>query len=597
MAWSFARSMAAVLTWRLALAMAVAIALAFAEGAGLLLLVPLLAAIGLAADGGPGSRVADLAMRAFAAVHLTPSLGGVLAVFVGLSFLYSALYRAHLLLGPALEQRYVTHLRTRLYAAILSARWSTLAGRRSSDLVYALTNDATRVATAAYQALTLLGNVAVSAIYVAFAARLSWPMTLTVAAVGLVLLWTQRGRTRRSADRGEAYSEATRRLFGMASQSLSGLKVAKSVGAEQRDVEIFSGLNRELGRTYRAMLKAFADSRTRLDLFSAVAMSGLLLAAVNGAGLRGAALLLLVFVFARVMPRVMSIQESVQLVASGLPSYQAIASLTAELERAMEAPADVDGARLGLERHIRLVDVSYRYASGVQALERVSLTIPSGRTVAIVGASGAGKSTLADLLMGLVECQEGSMEVDGSRLDMQRLRQWRRSVGYVPQEAFLLHDSIRANFRWAVPAATEPEMLEALDRAAARPFVDASPAGLDTIVGDRGVNLSGGERQRLTLARALLARPDLLIMDEATSALDALNEQQILRSLAELHGRLTIVMITHRLSAIRDADLIYVLEQGRVVGAGGWKELALRDGPFKRLLDAQQSDAESPVAP
>ena len=238
-------------------------------------------------------------------------------------------------------------------------------------------------------------------------------------------------------------------------------------------------------------------------------------------------------------------------------------------------------------------DVSFRYSdTAAPALDRVTIDMPSGRTTAIVGASGAGKSTLADLVMGLLTPSSGAVTIGGRPLDAGSVAAWRRSVGYVAQDGFLLHDTIRNNLRWARPSATDAEMWNALDQASARMFVEAHPDGLDAVVGDRGIRLSGGERQRLVLARALIVHPSVLILDEATSALDALNEAAILTTIGSLKGRLTIVLITHRIAATRSADLVYVLDGGRVVERGAWTELAARpDGAFRALVDAQRLDA------
>ena len=218
-------------------------------------------------------------------------------------------------------------------------------------------------------------------------------------------------------------------------------------------------------------------------------------------------------------------------------------------------------------------------------LAGVSLRLRAGTVTGLAGASGAGKSTIADLVMGLLRPTSGTVSIDGHVLADGDVRAWRRSIGYVPQDTFLLHDTVRANLHWARPDATEQEMWLALDQASAGDFLRTRGEGLDAVVGDRGIRLSGGERQRLALARALLLEPDLLILDEATSALDAANEQQILEAVQQLAGRITVLLITHRLAALRGAQEIHVIAGGRVVESGGWDELAARpDGEFRRLL-------------
>jgi ATP-binding cassette subfamily C protein len=195
---------------------------------------------------------------------------------------------------------------------------------------------------------------------------------------------------------------------------------------------------------------------------------------------------------------------------------------------------------------------------------------------AIVGPSGAGKSTLADLMMGLLAPDEGVVLIDALPLSGKHLHAWRRSVGYVPQENFLFHDTIRTNLQWAKSDATESEMRRALESAAALDFVTALPSGLDTVVGDRGVRLSGGERQRIALARALLRNPNLLLLDEATSSLDSENERRIQQAVERLHGDITVVVIAHRLSTVSRADQVVLLDEGKVVETGTWQELMQR---------------------
>jgi ATP-binding cassette subfamily C protein len=243
---------------------------------------------------------------------------------------------------------------------------------------------------------------------------------------------------------------------------------------------------------------------------------------------------------------------------------------------------------------VRFDSVSFKYEDGAQpALASVKLTIPAGQTTAIVGPSGAGKSTLADLLLGLIVPTEGRVLVDETPLTPGLLPAWRDQIGYVPQDSFHFHDTVRTNLLWARPDASEAELQEALEVAAAG-FVKRLPQGLDTVLGDRGVRLSGGERQRIALARALLRRPAMLILDEATSSLDSENERRVQDAIERLHGRLTILIITHRLTTVRRADLIHVLDGGEVVESGNWDALLNGStGRFRSLCDSQGLSVDS----
>jgi ATP-binding cassette subfamily C protein len=233
-----------------------------------------------------------------------------------------------------------------------------------------------------------------------------------------------------------------------------------------------------------------------------------------------------------------------------------------------QEPRAVNSSRpFRLREGLRLEGISFRYQADRPefVIQDAHLHIPARTMVGVVGPSGAGKSTLADLLMGFLTPESGVILLDGRELRGDLLRRWRCCVGYVPQETFLFHDTIRANLLWAKSDATEADMWSALHGAAADQFVRRLPQQLDTIVGDRGATLSGGERQRIALARALLRRPALLLLDEATSHLDRESEARIREALRLLRGEVTIVVISHRTSSIEDADQILVLQGGRVL--------------------------------
>ncbi|GAB4170430.1 MAG: glucan ABC transporter ATP-binding protein/ permease [Thalassobaculales bacterium] len=236
--------------------------------------------------------------------------------------------------------------------------------------------------------------------------------------------------------------------------------------------------------------------------------------------------------------------------------------------------------------------VTFAY-EGRPALHDFSVSVPAGTTVALVGATGAGKSTAMALLYRLWDPQAGRITLDGIDLRQATLESLRRNIGVVFQEGLLFHRTIADNLRVGRPAASAAELEAAARRAQAHDFIMAQPQGYDTLVGERGAGLSGGERQRLSIARALLKDPPVLILDEATSALDTATEASVQRALREVMGGRTCFVVAHRLSTIRDADLILVLDHGRIVERGRYAELAAAGGTFARLIAATAARSPS----
>jgi ATP-binding cassette, subfamily C, bacterial len=587
----FAGALAAVSPRLAGLTVVLTLAVGLLEGISLLALVPLLELVGLDAQTGGVGRMLNLFRTSFAGVGLEPTLPAVLAAYVAIVAAQSVLQRQQTLVQTRLREAIVHAVRTRLYRAIAGTTWAYFSRARLSHFGQLLTGRVDRVTSAAHYLLDLFVSTVLVLVYAGLALRVSPLITLFVMALGAALVLGMRGRLARARAAGQSSVMASSQLYSATFDHLQAMKTARSYGAEQRHAERFAELSRRMGESSVRAIETVVVSRQWMTIGSAVVLALVVYVSQAVAHLTPAALFLLIFLFARLVPRVTSLYDKAQTLAADLPAFEQLMQAEAECLAAAE-PLPASRRVVPLDRSIECRDVTVRYRGPAEppALDGVSLRIAAHATTAIVGPSGAGKSTLADVLMALIAPTAGALLVDGQPITPDAHVSWRAQIGYVAQDTFLFHDSVRANLLWASPDATDVDVWEALEQAAAADFVRSLPQGLDTVVGERGVLLSGGERQRLSLARALLRKPRVLLLDEATSAVDSENERRILQAIDRLHTQVTIVIITHRLSTIRNADMIYVLDAGRVVESGTWDGLAHASGRFRDLCLAQGVD-------
>jgi ATP-binding cassette subfamily C protein len=580
------------MSWKVALAVALTLCLSATQGAQLLLLVPLMQLVGLDVQQGSVGWLAELVSSVFATVGVRPTLITVLGAFLLFTAGLELIARWQTTFNFKLQQDFVASLRQRLYRAIVNTDWLTFSRRRSSDFTHALSTELDRVGDATMYLLRLITDAILACVYVLLALRLSAGLTALVFVSGAGLLLLLRGKTRAARWTGGDISLATNALYAAAIEHLSGMKTVKSYDVEERNADIFSRLVDKVAQVRLNAVRNYAGTRFWFAAGSAIILSITLFVSLEVLGISTAGLLLLLFLFHRIIPLFKDGQQSYQQFLNGLPAFAGVMEMQGWCEAAAEPQAERQ-EEVELRGSIRFEGVSFGYGGdgGIPAVAGLDLEIRAEETTAIVGPSGAGKSTVADLVMGLIVPDRGRVLVDEVPLSPKRMRSWRAQIGYVAQDTFLFHDTVRANLLWARPEATDEEIWRALRSASAEKFVSALPAGMETVVGDRGVRLSGGERQRLALARALLREPSLLILDEATSSLDSENEKRILRAIDELHGRITILVITHRLSTIRGADVIHVLERGHLVESGDWDTLVGRESSrFSALQRAQSTD-------
>jgi subfamily B ATP-binding cassette protein MsbA len=384
-------------------------------------------------------------------------------------------------------------------------------------------------------------------------------------------------------------------IVGRLNESLGGIRIVKTYTAEPREARVFAHRIHRLLRNVAAGMTAVAAG-SALGQLAAGAIGAIIMVMGGRSVLAGTMslgdLFLYMFLAALLAPPL------TQLVTVTVEIAEAVAGLDRVSEIVRLGREDDDAGRQSVEDiagHIAFDHVSFEYEPGVPVLRDVSLEAPAGSTTALVGPSGAGKSTLVSLVMALNRPVSGRLLVDGQDLEHHRLRDYRSHLGVVLQDNFIFDGTIAENIRFARPQAGRDEVERAGRIAHCAEFVERFPNGYDTVVGERGVKLSGGQRQRVAIARAILADPRVLVLDEATSSLDAESEALIQDGLRSLRRGRTTFVIAHRLSTVRGADQILVLDAGRIVERGSHDALMTAGGRYRELYEKQYHAEREPL--
>ena len=398
---------------------------------------------------------------------------------------------------------------------------------------------------------------------------------------------------------GPLYADVREKVGDLSSRlanNLGGIATIKSFTAEQREAKRL----KESSEAYvEANRRAIRISSAFIPVIRMAILAGFLatftvggMMALEGS-LNVGAYGVLVFLTQRLLWPLTGLAEVIDLFERAMASTRRILDLLAEPVhvrdeggRALEEPVKGD---------VELDKVSFHYPSSGAGIRDISLTVPAGNTLALVGATGSGKSTLIKLLLRFYDPSNGEIRIDGQPIRDLSLNSLRGSIGLVSQDVYLFEGTIRENLAYGNPAATDADIIDAAKTAEAWSFIEALPEGLDTPVGERGVRLSGGQRQRLSLARALLKDPPILVLDEATSAVDNETEAAIQRSLKRIGHNRTVIMIAHRLSTIVDADSIAVIEGGKVLEQGTHRELLEQDGAYANQWRVQTGQIQAAV--
>ncbi|HMV54547.1 MAG TPA: lipid A export permease/ATP-binding protein MsbA [Rhodocyclaceae bacterium] len=484
----------------------------------------------------------------------------------------------------ALVSLSVVHdLRQALFASLMRLPNAFYDNHNSGHLISRITFDVTMVTGAATEAIKVVIREGLTAAFLfAYLLWMNWKLTLVLVAIlPLIALIVGRG-SRKFRKQARRIQQAMGDVTHVASEAIQGYRVVRSFGGEDYETRRFEGASADNTRKQLRMVKTSATFTPMLQLVTYVAMATVLFLVL---WLRGSATvgdLVSYITAAGLLPKpIRQLSEVSSMIQRGVAGAESI------FEQLDEPPESDNGTveRERIEGRIEVRDLSFRYPGTERnVLENVSFRIEPGQMVALVGRSGSGKSTLAQLVPRFYHHEQGQILLDGVDVEDFTLRNLRQHIALVTQQVVLFNDTVASNIAYGQLAAAPREAIEEAARAAyAREFIDRLPLGFDTLIGENGVMLSGGQRQRLAIARALLKNSPILILDEATSALDTESERHIQAALDRaMRGRTTLV-IAHRLSTIEKADVILVMDQGRIVERGNHTELLATGGHYARL--------------
>ena len=484
---------------------------------------------------------------------------------------------------------FVRDLRRRAYEKVLGQSGAFFARHPSGDLIARVTGDVDRIqslfgtdlADLVQSVATLLG---LAFLVVSLSPELTAAALVIAPAIVIPVIFI----ARRLRHLSKAARERMGDLTGVLSETIRGARVVQAYGAERWESDRFADVNERTFRLARKGARVMAFASPLVE--TASVLTFLLLLGYASTRIAAGKLTLGTFISFGV-GLVMMYQPFKRATRTNLALQQALASARRVFE-VLDAPNDVadrPGAKRlpGLSQEVRFDRVTYAYPGGAAVLREIDLVLPRGSVTAVVGPSGAGKSTLASLLPRFMDPTEGRVTVDGEDLRDVTLASLRSKIGLVTQDVVLFDESVRRNVAYGSPDVPDARVREALLAANALGFVEALPDGLDTRVGEGGARLSGGQRQRLAIARALANDPPILLLDEATSSLDAESERAVQQALERLMAGRTTLVIAHRLSTVRRADQLVVLDAGRVVERGSHGDLLASGGLYRRLHDLQ----------
>jgi len=556
--------------WQSALMMVALLSAGIAESIGLSALLPLLNVAIKSSAGTKGESVAQepdndferIVNETLADMGLDPTIGVLLSIIVIAVTLKSVLLLVAKKQVGYTAAQVATDLRLDMLRAVLRVKWEYFLHQPIGKLTNSLATEAQRSSDSFVNGATVITLIIQAVIYGSVAVAVSWQATLISLAAGAVIIGVSHFLVRMARKAGKRQTTLLIALLTRLTDTLQSVKPLKAMAREHLADTVLALKTSKLNKALRKQVFSTALlNSAQEEMFTVIIALGMFIALVKFE-MPFATVLVLVALLGKMLSQMGKVQKQYQKMVLGESAFWSLKNTIQEARQAQEIMGT--GTLPTLDKSIKLETVSFAYEEH-SVLTDLDIEIPAGSLTTLIGPSGSGKTTVVDLVIGLLRPQSGTVSIDGVPLDELSLKAWRHTIGYVPQETLLLHDSVLHNVTLDDPELSEQDAVQALQDAGAWEFVSGMAQRIHSTVGERGAKLSGGQRQRIMIARALVHKPKLLILDEATSALDPENEAAIGRTMEALHGRLTILAISHQTALVNAADRVYRLQNGRAV--------------------------------
>lgn len=486
-----------------------------------------------------------------------------------------------------------TEIADRLYTYYMQQSWQFHASGSSAQLTKQVSTEAARISSQIVQPLMTMNAKIVLALFISISIVIYDPVIailgLFIFSLAYFLLY--RLVRQKLESNGQELSEVSTQRFRLMNEGFGGIKDVLLLNRSHDFITRFHDSGKVFARAQGTNIAISQVPRYFIELIAFGAMISLVLVLIKvHSGNLGEVLpVLAVYALAafKLLPALQQIYSSLSQIRGNTAAFEAIRE---DLEQSFDSQKTSNDTAVStsvdLKKGIKLSDITFSYPGKERAaVNGVTITIPVNSVIGLVGSSGSGKSTLIDLLLGLLTPQQGSIYVDNICITADNKRAWQDLLGFVPQSIFLSEGSVAENIAFGIPAKdiSLEQVNKALNLANLTELVEQLPEGINTKVGERGVQLSGGQRQRIGIARALYHEAEVLVFDEATSALDGITEKTVMDAIHEFSGQKTIIMIAHRLKTVEKCDLIYFMEQGKIIDCGTYQELVVRNVKFKEM--------------